>query len=106
MANELFYGSICVTDLLEKLKSKHSAFKKVASNGKVYADVRIWLNEDEDKYGNVMSIQLASKKEMKDQEGKIYLGNLKRSENQEKPISDKDLDSIVSDINQIDDLPF
>ena len=104
MANELFYGSICVTDLLEKLKSKHSAFKKVQSNGKIYADVRVWLNDTEDKYGNIMSIQLASKKEMKDAEGKVYLGNLKRSDISEKPVSDRDLDEIQ--IPEDDGLPF
>ena len=47
--NQLFYGSICLTDLIEKAKSKHSAFSK-AQNGKIYANVNVWLNETPDKY--------------------------------------------------------
>jgi hypothetical protein len=39
-------------------------------------DVVVWLNDDPDQYGNVMSIQQATKKEEK----KIYLGNCKKSE--------------------------
>lgn len=102
MANERFYGSIDVTVLLEKAKEKHSSFLKAGEKSHLYANVIVWLNEDEDKFGNVMSIQLSSKKEQKEQEGKVYLGNLKRSESNEKPVSDKDIEKLP----EVDDLPF
>jgi hypothetical protein len=42
---------------------------------------------------------------MVEQEGKCYLGNMKRSDAGEKPISDRDL-SNIPDLNAVDDLPF
>jgi len=56
-----FYGSICVSEIVELAKRKHSAFTK-ADNGKIYANVTIWLNDEPDKYGNVMAIQLNPKR--------------------------------------------
>lgn len=97
MANQLFYGSICLTDILEKAKEKHSSFIK-AQNGKIYININVWENETEDKFGNSMSIQLNPSKDMKDKEEKFYIGNCKKSEGA-KPITDKD-------ITAIDDLPF
>lgn len=98
--NQSFYGSVCLTDLIEKAKAKHSAFVK-AQNGKIYCNVTVWLNEEVDKYGNIMSIQANPSKENKDKEEKFYLGNLKKSEYKEpQPLSDKE------DIPAIDDLPF
>lgn len=32
MENQLFYGSICLSDLLEQAKQKHSAFTKAQRN--------------------------------------------------------------------------
>ena len=52
--NKFFFGSICVTDLIEQLKLKHSAFSK-AQNGKIYANVNVWLNEEKDKFGNIIN---------------------------------------------------
>ncbi len=115
--NELFYGSLCVTDLIEQANKKHSGFTK-GQNGKIYAAVNIWLNGEPDKYGNTISVQLQSSKEKRDIEGKIYLGNAKKADNTPKPIADKDASSlsintdiptrqINSDIPQpFDDLPF
>lgn len=100
--NQLFYGSICVTDLIEQLKKQHSAFLK-AQNKKVYANVRVWLNDEEDRYGNVMSIQLSSKKELQEKEGKIYLGNCKKSEPIQTAPTNTDVDSLTE---PLDDLPF
>jgi hypothetical protein len=62
MENKLYQGSICVTDLLENLKNKHSSFSKSATNGKVYCNLLLWENNELDKYGNSHSIQLNSKK--------------------------------------------
>lgn len=98
--NQSYYGSVCLTDLIEKAKAKHSSFVR-AQNGKVYCNITVWLNEDVDKYGNSMSIQANTTKEMKDKEERFYLGNCKKSEYKApEAISD------TSDIPAVDDLPF
>ncbi len=96
--NELYLGSICLTDLIAKAKEKHSAFNK-AKNDKIYANILLWKNEEPDKYGNTISIQLSSSKEMKDSESKFYIGNAKPNEKKE-PLTNSDIDQID------DDLPF
>lgn len=90
--SKLFYGSISISDLIDQLKQKHSAFSK-AQNGKIYANVNVWLNDEKDKFGNIMSIQITPSKEMKDIEKKLYIGNLKESEGA-KPVSDKDISGL------------
>ena len=101
--SQLFYGSICLTDLVEIAKKKHSAFTK-GRNGKIYAAVNVWLNDQEDQYGNIMAVQLNPTKERKDQDGKPYIGNLKVSAGSS-PVSDRDVSGL--DITEpIDDLPF
>jgi hypothetical protein len=100
--NQLFSGSLCITDLLNKAKEKHSAFTK-ADNGKIYCNLNIWLNAEADKYGNSMSLQLQSKKDFRDAEGKVYVGNAKVFEKKETPLSEKDR-KVFEDA--VDDLPF
>lgn len=95
--SELFYGSICLTDMLEHAKSKHSAFTK-GQNGKIYASVNVWLNDEADKYGNILAIQLNPTKENKDVEKKYYIGNCKKSEGA-KPIQDKDLSGLDAELD-------
>jgi hypothetical protein len=116
--SKLFYGSISVSDLIDQLKAKHSAFSK-AQNGKIYANISVWLNDEKDKFGNIMSVQITPTKEMKDVEKKLYIGNLKESEGA-KPVSDKDISGIDTDLDapvrttgprpgesgMVDDLPF
>lgn len=98
--NQSFYGSICLTDLIDKAKQQHSSFTK-ATNGKIYCNVTVWLNEEVDKYGNIMSVQANVSKEKKDKEERFYLGNLKKSEYKEpQPLEGKD------DLPGTDDLPF
>lgn len=78
MANsKLLYGSICLTDLVDNAKTGHSAFTR-ASNGKIYANINIWLNDEKDKFGNDASIQLNPAKESEHK--KEYVGNAKYSE--------------------------
>lgn len=116
--SQRFYGSINITDLFEQLNKKHSAFSK-GDNGKIYADVTVWLNDNVDKYGNIMSIQLNPKKDLKERDGQTYIANLKEAS--KKDVSDRDMNSfsIPSDIPvrektthgsdisaPIDDLPF
>jgi len=98
--NQLFYGSICLTDIVEQAKKGHSAFTK-AENGKIYANVNVLINDTVDKYGNIMSCQLNPKKERKDEDGQPYIGNMKRSE--QKPVTTNDVAEIESTVN---DLPF
>jgi hypothetical protein len=93
--NQSFYGSINITKLLEELKAKHSGFYK-GSDGKVYANCTTWLNEQPDKYGNVVSIKINPSKDKKDIEKAFYLGNLKKSDGP-KPIGDNDFSDISLD---------
>jgi hypothetical protein len=72
--------SIDLTKFKEELAKNpnHSAFTK-HSNGRTYVNVTIWNNDEVDNYGNNVSVQLNSKKEMRDAEGKVYVGNGKKS---------------------------
>lgn len=119
MSSQLFGGSICITDLMDKIKSGHSSFSKSIKNQKVYSNILIWVNEEKDEFGNNVSIQLSSSKEKRDSEGKIYIGNAKKLETN-KPVRETDVPTSnwdenipvresnpVSDAsNVVDDLPF
>lgn len=87
-------GSICLDELFAASKAGHSSVT-VAKNGKKYASIIIWENEEVDKYGNNGSIQLNSTKENKESEAKIYIGNLRSQ-------ASKPQDSN----NSNDDIPF
>jgi hypothetical protein len=104
--SQLYYGSINIDELMEHLKNKHTAFVK-GNNGKIYANISVWLNDEEDKYGNVMSIKLSATKEaIKEdaEQGKIYIGNCKESEYKEpEAVNDKDANKFA---NYKNDLPF
>lgn len=111
--NHLFGGSICLTELIEQAKKGHSAFSK-AQNGKVYVNILTWLNEKEDKYGNIMSHQLSSQKDMREIEGLIYIGNSKAISSS-KPVTASDVNVDLDSVNvreskpkeePADDLPF
>jgi hypothetical protein len=95
--SQLFFGSICLTDLIDIAKKKHSAFTK-GNNGKIYASVNVWLNDEKDKFGNIMSVQVNPSKEMKDLEDRVYIGNLRQSEGP-KPVSDRDVNNIDTDFD-------
>jgi hypothetical protein len=100
MANgQGYYGSICVTDLLEKLKEKHSSFSKSAKNGKIYANVGVWVNDVMDEYGNHASLKLNPSKEKKDIEKGFYIGNFKKSQSNDRPVSDRDSNFDVSSVD-------
>ncbi len=83
-------GSMCLTQLLESAKAGHSAFTKSAKNGKVYFNYAEWVNDEPNEHGHHSSIQLNSTKENRDKEGKIYIGNGKKTETT-KPIGKNDL---------------
>lgn len=73
-SNKCMYGSICVSDIIDAINEKHSALYK-AKNEKVYANVRLWIKDGPDQYGNEASVQLAPKKDSEDK--KTYIGNMK-----------------------------
>ena len=91
-----YYGSIDFSKLIEQAKSGNKAFTK-SENGKIYLNVRMYVNDEVDKYGNVASFQSNFKGATKEE--KFYFGNMKEST----PIENK-VD--VVDIPDFDGLPF
>jgi S-adenosylmethionine:tRNA-ribosyltransferase-isomerase (queuine synthetase) len=89
----LFTGSIDVTKII-----KERLFE--GKKGK-YLNVSVWMNDEEDEYGNIASIQQSTKKD----EPKIFIGNLKefkRTTEESKDVEHKHSDPAELD----DDLPF
>ena len=76
--SERINASICLSDIGEKVKQGHSAVI-VGRNGKKYLNVTIWINDTKDQFDNDVSIQLNSKQDQRDAEGKVYVGNGKTS---------------------------
>lgn len=91
-----FYGSIDFSKLLEQAKAGNKAFTKT-ENGKIYLNVRVWVNDEEDKFGNIASFQSNFKGAQK--EDKFYFGNLKESKAVEMQVES-------NDVPEVDDLPF
>lgn len=120
--SDFILGSICLTTLIEKAKQGHSAFSKSAKDGKVYFNYAEWINDEPNDFGQHSSLLLSSSKDMKEAEGKVYIGNGKKFEN--KPVTEKDLPNDGFDDNipvrepkkkdenksitpdPVDDLPF
>jgi hypothetical protein len=91
-----FYGSIDFSKLLEQAKAGNKAFSK-SENGKIYLNVRVYVNDEVDKFGNIASFQSNFKGATK--EDKFYFGNLKESTPMEQPVQ-------ANDVPSVDDLPF
>jgi hypothetical protein len=91
-----YYGSIDFTKLLEQAKAGNKAFTK-NENGKIYLNVRVYVNDEVDKYGNCASFQSNFKGATK--EDKFYFGNLKESTHLEAPVQ-------ANDIPDVDDFVF
>jgi len=82
---------------------------KPFSNGAKYLNVVVWVNDENDQYGNIASIQENISKEEREKGLKpTYIGNLKDiSKNQQtKPVNAtvENSNSILSE--EEDDLPF
>lgn len=86
---KMYTGSICLNTLIDELKKNHSAFSK-SKNGKTYANILLWENEEKDQFGNTHSLQLNSAKDKKESEGKVYFGNCK-------PIQSRKADTDIAD---------
>lgn len=91
-----YYGSIDFSKLMEQAKAGNKAFTK-NENGKIYLNVKVWVNDELDKYGNCASFQSTFKNAQK--EDKFYFGNLKESQ----PL---ELEVLEADIIEPTDLPF
>lgn len=101
--SQLFTGSICLSDLIDMAKRQHSSFNKSQGNQKIYANIKIWLNDEPDKFGNSIGLQLNSSKEMKDVEKTFYIGNAKKVESATpQPLSQSD----IGGLDLPSDLPF
>jgi hypothetical protein len=72
-------ASICLTDLGDKARANHSAIR-TGKNGKKYANITIWINDTKDQFCNDVSIQLNSKEDQREAEGKVYVGNGKTAD--------------------------
>jgi hypothetical protein len=86
-----YYGSIDFTKLLEQAKAGNKAFTK-NENGKIYLNVRVYVNDEVDKYGNCASFQSNFKGATK--EDKFYFGNLKESKPSESPVQVNDIPDV------------
>ena len=97
--------SIDLTKFKELLTQNpnHSAFTK-HSNGRTYVNITIWDNDQADQYGNNVSLQINSKKELRDAEGKVYVGNGKKSGTTPTPPPAATVGAPQADAS--DDLPF
>ena len=68
----LYNGSICLSDIpKEKITTSER-------NGKKYLNVNVWVNDDEDQYGNIASVSVSQSKAEREAKAKrVYIGNLK-----------------------------
>lgn len=98
--SKFYYGSINLTKLLEKAKELHSGFIRGGEKKQVYVNITAWLNDEPDKFGNIISIQVNPAKEATDE--KFYIGNLKEGESRTEQLTQGDLNNLPGD----DDLPF
>ena len=94
--SKLYFGSIDFSKLLEQAKAGHKAFSK-GSNGKIYLNLNVWVNDTKDDYDNIASIQANYKDAPK--EDKFYFGNLKEGTMSSAPVT-------AEDIPDADDLNF
>ena len=62
---KLLTGSLNVTKIIKE--------KLYKGQKGIYLNVSIWINDKEDKFGNIASVQQQTRRD----EPKIYLGNLK-----------------------------
>lgn len=100
---QVYHGSLCLTDLIKQAKLPHSAFVKAGKENKIYANITVWVNEEPNKIGQHISIELNSTQEMQQAEGKVYVGNAKKSERKVPEQLDA---TTASDLPDDDDLPF
>jgi len=104
-----FSGSIDLTELLNQAKQLHPSFSR-GNNGKAYASVQIWVNEQPDDYGQHLKIKLNLTKEQRETAGdkakelQLYVGRAKRFDlTGSQPLTAMAAAELITDD---DDLPF
>jgi len=97
---QLINASIDFAELIAKAKAGHSAFTRGKKNGKPYVALTIWVNEETDKFGNDVAIQLNSSKEGNATEGIVYVGHGRTGGRKIKK------SDAVANEPYLDDLPF
>lgn len=86
--SQLLFGSVDFSKLLELAKSGNKAFSK-AANGKIYLNLNVWVNDEEDQYGNSASIQTNFKAAQKTD--RVYIGNFKKGSSDGSPVSSEEI---------------
>jgi hypothetical protein len=101
----MLVGSIDLTKIEKSKIITQDKNGKTFESGSKYLNLVVWINEDEDEYGNIASIQVSNSKEERDAGSKsVYLGNLKQLESKK---DDVPSDSAPTDNGSVeDDLPF
>lgn len=90
--SKLFTGSIDLSKINKNLLYTHK-------DGRKFLNFSLWLNDEPDQYGNIISVQQQTKKG----EDKIYLGNAKEYKSQPTPQATPEPNSNTP---EPDDLPF
>ena len=94
--SKFYNGSICLSDIP---KDKITTSEK---NGKKYLNIIIWVN-DEEKFGNIGSIQVSQSKDERDaKETKVYIGNFKEP----KAVEQQQPSNGAESLSDLQDLPF
>lgn len=94
--SKLYNGSICLSDVP---KEKITTSEK---NGKKYLNVSLWINDAEDQYGNIGSLQVSQTKDERESGAKkTYIGNFKEP----KPAANA-APTLPPVVDASDDLPF
>ncbi len=108
--SKLINASICVSAIPKELIKSHT-------NGKKYLSVDIWINDEDDNYGNDCSINIQQSKEERESKAKkVYIGNGKTKfgfdgAKQAAPVSNQKPGVVVSNNNgwdedDSDSIPF
>lgn len=81
---------------------------KPFENGAKYLNVVVWVNDQEDNYGNIASIQQSISKEERESGVKAtYIGNLKDLQSNQPPQpQNNNSNNSVAKADEPDDLPF
>lgn len=96
-------ASLCLSDILEAAKAGHTAFSRSDKNEKVYFNIAIWDNEEVNKFGHNVSIQLNPKKDSSFE--RLYVGNGKIEPNKPSETINSPESPVLSE-TEGDDLPF
>lgn len=92
-------GSICFSDLLEQAKKGHTAFTR-ADNGKIYANISLYIKDEPDQFKNNASISIVPKVDTNFTFE--FIGNMKWVEPKIQDLSQED----IKELPESDTLPF